>query len=62
MKFCPAIGYDLFILGPLIRVLGGVKVEKVKILTKSLKMVFNRQFWVLLIGKRPKMMGTNISV
>jgi hypothetical protein len=29
MKFCLEISYDLFFFGPLIRVLGGTKVEKV---------------------------------
>jgi hypothetical protein len=39
MKFCLEISYDLFFFGPLIRVLGGVKVEKgiLGILTKFTK-------------------------
>ncbi len=38
-----------YIFRPLIRVLGGVKVEKVKILTKTLKVVKNRNFWVFFV-------------
>ena len=52
----------LIFFGPLFGGLGGVKVEKVKILTKTLKMVKYRQFWVFLIGKRPKMITTKFYI
>jgi hypothetical protein len=35
MKFFLEISYDLFFFGPPFRVLGGVNVEKVEILTKT---------------------------
>ena len=52
----------LIFFGPLIRVLGGVKVEKVYSIGDFDKNTKNRHFWVSFIGKRPKMMRTNFSI